>query len=81
MSDSIKPITVSVQECARIIGISRSMIYEAIGDGELDAIKDGGRTLITMASIERRQAALPRAKIKPYRRRPTRARSEATKVA
>jgi excisionase family DNA binding protein len=65
MSDIIKPITVSVQECARIIGISRSMIYEAIGQGELDAHKDGDRTLITMASIERRQAALPKAKIKP----------------
>jgi excisionase family DNA binding protein len=65
MSDTIKPITVSVQECARIIGISRSMIYEAIGRGELDAHKDGDRTLITMASIERRQAALPRAEIKP----------------
>jgi excisionase family DNA binding protein len=65
MSDTIKPITVSVQECARIIGISRSMIYEAIGQGELDAVKDGDRTLVTMTSIERRQAALPRAKIKP----------------
>jgi excisionase family DNA binding protein len=65
MSDSNKPITVSVQECARIIGISRSMIYEAIGRGELAAHKDGDRTLISMASIERRQAALPKAKIKP----------------
>jgi excisionase family DNA binding protein len=65
MSDSNKPITVSVRECARIIGISRSMIYEAIGRGELAAHKDGDRTLITMASIERRQAALPKAKIKP----------------
>jgi excisionase family DNA binding protein len=65
MSNTIKPITLSVAECSRIIGISRSMIYEAIGRGELAAHKDGDRTLITMASIERRQAALPKAKIKP----------------
>jgi hypothetical protein len=64
-----RPLTVGIEAAKAITGISRSSIYEAIGRGELDAVKDGDRTLITMASIERRQAALPRAKIKPPRRR------------
>ncbi len=66
MSDStLKPFAVSLRETERLTAKSRSSIYEAIGRGELDAIKDAGRTLITIESIERRQAALPRATIKP----------------
>jgi hypothetical protein len=60
-----RPITVSIKDAQAITGISRSRVYELIGLGELDAVKDGDRTLITMASIERRQSALPRAQIKP----------------
>jgi hypothetical protein len=63
------PITVAIPEAMRLTGMSRSGIYEAIGSGNLDGVKDGSRTLITMASIRRRQAALPPAKIKPAARR------------
>jgi len=64
-SERIRPLTVGIEAAKAITGISRSSLYEAIGRGELDAVKDGDRLLITMTSIERRQAALPRAKIKP----------------
>jgi hypothetical protein len=65
----LRPLTVGIKAAEIITGISRSSIYEAIAHGELDAVKDGDRTLITMASIERRQAALPRAAIKPTKMR------------
>ena len=65
MSNStLKPFAVSLHETERLTAKSRSSIYEAIGRGELVAVKDAGRTLITLKSIERRQAALPRAFIK-----------------
>jgi hypothetical protein len=69
MSDeSTKPFAVSVAEAARLQGHGRkpgggrNAIYEQIARGELEAIKDGVRTLITVASIERRIAGLPRIK-------------------
>jgi hypothetical protein len=69
----LRPLTVGIKDAKILTGIGRSSIYEAIGRGELDAVKDGDRTLITMASIERRQAALPRAKIRPPKvRKPSR---------
>jgi hypothetical protein len=62
-----EPIAVPIKEAQRLLGDkSRSEVYIAIGRGELDAVKDGQKTLITVASIRRRQAALPPAKIKPY---------------
>jgi Helix-turn-helix domain len=61
----LRPITVSIKDAQAITGISRSRLYECIGRGELDAVKDGDRILVTMASLERRQTALPPAKIKP----------------
>jgi hypothetical protein len=44
-----------------------SSIYEMIDRGELEAVKDGSRTLITMESIRRRMAALPRVQPKGLR--------------
>jgi hypothetical protein len=41
----------------------RSQIYEAIARGELDAIKDGPRTLIVVSSIERYMRSRPPARI------------------
>src|SRR5260370_38773534 len=60
---AFRPFTVTIKTASLLTGVRRSRIYEAIGRGELDAVKDGERTLITMASIERRQSALPKAKI------------------
>jgi hypothetical protein len=61
----LEPITVTIPQCMRVTGKSRSAIYEAIGRGELEAVKDGKLTLITFKSIKRRQAELPPAKIAP----------------
>jgi hypothetical protein len=46
--------------------IGHSTLYERLGRGEYDAIKDGKRTLITLESIERRRkAVLTEATFKP----------------
>jgi hypothetical protein len=60
----LRPSVVRISVAGKLLGDkSRSEIYEAIADGKLDAVKDGHKTLITVASIERYIAALPRAKI------------------
>jgi hypothetical protein len=63
---SLKPYAVPIKTAQELLGRkARSDIYEAIGRGELDVIKDGAKTLIVLASIERRQANLPRGLAKP----------------
>jgi excisionase family DNA binding protein len=44
-------IAYRVQDAANAIGLSRSRIYELIGDGSLDARKVGGRTVIPASSL------------------------------
>jgi len=58
-----EPIVVSPKEAQRLMDMGHSALYEAIAKGELDAFSDGRRTKITMASIKRRLAQLPRARI------------------
>ena len=61
----IKPLAVSIDEAGRLTDLSRAGIYHnAIARGELEAFKDGSRTKIIFASIERRMASLPRVTIK-----------------
>src|ERR1700683_3914199 len=59
----LKPIAVKI-ETARVLlaGKARSQIYELIARGELEALRDGTRTLITTSSIDRYMAALPPAR-------------------
>jgi hypothetical protein len=47
---------------------SRSEMYKLAGDGFLDFVKDGTRTLVTLDSIASYNASLKRAEIKPYHR-------------
>jgi hypothetical protein len=54
------PIMVTIPDAMRLTGWGRSKIYGDIGNGELEAVKDGNRTLIIYESILRRVAALPR---------------------
>jgi hypothetical protein len=46
------------------LSIGRSKLYEELGKGNLDAVKDGPRTLITTESIRRYQANRPAAAFK-----------------
>jgi hypothetical protein len=61
----LTPFAVPIDVTRELLGgKARSQIYEAIGRGELDAIKDGKRTLIVVASIARYCARMQPAKIK-----------------
>ena len=65
----MKPYAVPIKTAQKLLAEkARSEIYKCIGRGELEAVKDGARTLIVLASIERRQGKLPRANIKPLMR-------------
>ena len=45
------PITVRVPEAARMLGISRSRIYELITFGDIEIVKLGRATLVPIASL------------------------------
>jgi hypothetical protein len=62
----LKPYAVPVREAQRLLGNkSRGELYEEIGKGNLDAIKDDTKTLIVVESIDRYMKSLPPAKIRP----------------
>jgi len=61
----LKPYAVDIPDARKLMGNkSRSGVYEAAARGEVDFVKDGKKTLVVLASIERRQAALPPANVK-----------------
>jgi hypothetical protein len=72
--DDLEPLAVPVPTAGHLLGDkSNSEIYEAIGRGDLVALKDGRKTLITLQSIRAYITALPRASIKlPNRTRRSR---------
>lgn len=70
----LEPLTVTVEQTKRLTGELRSQIYNLIGCGAYQAVKSGRRTLVLYDSIKHRQAALPRAKIKPPKPRRSRQR-------
>jgi excisionase family DNA binding protein len=45
--------------CARY-GIGRTLLYELLGSGKIEAVKLGKRTLILAESVERYMESLPR---------------------
>jgi hypothetical protein len=76
----LKPFAVQIPVARKLLGGKcKTGIYEAIARGELDAVKDGKRTLITTASIERRQKSLPPADFKIYALPPSKKRGRLRK--
>ena len=47
----MNPVSVSINDAARTIGIGRTKVYELINDGSLATIKIGRRTLVKAGSI------------------------------
>lgn len=52
--------TVTVENAAKILGISRSFAYEAAGRGEIPTIKIGRRLLIPRAALDRLLEQFPK---------------------
>lgn len=48
-----EPLTYSIKEAARLLGLGRTTIYRLIGEGRLDTVKIGNRTLIKLRSMQR----------------------------
>ena len=49
----VEPICVRVAVAVKLTGISRSTLYELIGDGEIEAVKVGRSTFVKYASLKR----------------------------
>ena len=60
-SGVLEPYAVRIPEAKRLLGKCKTGIYQALWRGDLEAIKDGDSTLITVESIKRYQENLPRA--------------------
>lgn len=49
----MEPVSVSINDAAKALGLGPTSVYALIGDGRLEAFKVGRRTLIKAASIVR----------------------------
>ena len=56
-SEHLPQIRFDVAEAARILRISRATLYERIRSGEISCQKDGRRTFVTIAELQRYVAA------------------------
>lgn len=52
-------VLASIPEASKMLRIGRSTVYRLIGDGKLEAVKIGRRTLVRMASIRALAGDLP----------------------
>jgi hypothetical protein len=81
-SGALRPFAVPIHKARVLLGDkSRSEIYVAAGRGELDLVKDGAKTLVTLSSIERYQHKLTPLRVKsfaPRQKRPRRSRKSIT---
>lgn len=50
---SLEPLTVRITVAVQLTGIGRSKLYELIKAGDLQTVKVGAATLVTMASLRR----------------------------
>jgi excisionase family DNA binding protein len=49
----MEPLSVTVPDACKIIGVQTTKLYELIGAKRLDAIRVGRRTLVTTQSLRR----------------------------
>ncbi|MEE4141804.1 helix-turn-helix domain-containing protein [Pseudomonas viridiflava] len=50
-NSSLDPISVGVDDAARLIGVARSMLYEMIANGEIQTFKLGRRRLVRVKTL------------------------------
>ena len=49
----IERLTLTVEEAAETLGISRAFAYEAVANGDIPCIRIGGRILVPKAALEK----------------------------
>jgi hypothetical protein len=59
------PVLESINQTCRRYDICRSYLYRLLGDGKIEAVKDGKRIKVIVASADAHFTSLPKAKIKP----------------
>ena len=52
LHNSITPLSVGVDDGARLIGVARSMFYEILARGEIESFKLGRRRLVLVKNLE-----------------------------
>ena len=62
--NELELIATSIKNTCRLIGGGRSTIYKHLNSGNLEAVKDGKKTLVLVASIRNFLASLPKYKPK-----------------
>jgi hypothetical protein len=67
----IEPFFLSINETAEALNTCPSQVYVMLGNGSLQAVKDGTRTKVIYESVKQRAATLPKATIKPPKPRRT----------
>ena len=50
---TLEPLTVRIPTAMKLTGIGRSKLYELIASGDIEIVKVGTATLVTMASLRR----------------------------
>ena len=48
----MKKLVYSVDECASVLGVSRSHVYRLVNDGRIKSIEIGNRKVIPISSLE-----------------------------
>jgi len=51
-NSSLSPISVGIEDAARLIGVARSMLYEMIARGDIQTFKLGRRRLVRVKTLE-----------------------------
>ena len=50
---SQEKLTISILDCAKLLGIGRSAAYEAVRRGQIPSLKIGGRRLVPRVALEK----------------------------
>jgi excisionase family DNA binding protein len=51
LEDHMDNVLISIPEAGKMLSVGRSTLYRLIGDGQLETVKIGRRTLIRVTSI------------------------------
>ena len=52
MTDKLEPVAVSVTETARLLGVSRPVVYQLLNRSDFPAFKLGNRTLVSVEGLK-----------------------------
>jgi hypothetical protein len=61
----LEPALLTIPNAVSYSGLSRSEIYRRLAAGDIEAVKAGSRTLVSMASLRSYIQKLPRATFRP----------------